>query len=84
MPKFEFNRRTGHMEIAKVTRLTSGELFQKVKRSLGPLIRRNDITDEYINNVIVKVNSGTRNINFLEADTPAKREIAFMILREFN
>jgi hypothetical protein len=85
MPKFVFDRRTGQMSIAQPPdRPTAVEMRQKVERVHGPLIKRAGITDQYIKDLIDDVLTGTRNINYLKADTAAKREIAFFVLRELG
>ncbi len=57
-------------------------MLQKVKRVHQPLMVRHGISDEWVVQLIDRVLSGTRNINYLNAKTRAEQEIAYFILRE--
>jgi len=87
MPRFEFDKRTGQMGIAKPQKSTPQEVLAKVKRVHQARMKRIGMTDDDIRMIINKVNNGVRNIRYLvfQSDNIREREeIAYMILRELQ
>jgi hypothetical protein len=80
--RFGLNPRTGLVERTASQTPSSQEMLQRVKRVYATLIHRGLITEEQVNQMITKVQSGTRNIHYLDATTPQAREVAHFILRE--
>lgn len=82
--RFGLNTRTGLIERTQPQTPSGQEMLQKVKRMYGTLIHRGVVTEAKVNQIITKVQSGTRNIHYLDVKTPAEREVANYILREMG
>jgi hypothetical protein len=86
MPRFVLDRRTMQM-VPEQRRIPSkSEMLAKAKRMHSATIREFSIEDKDLETVIAKIQSGTRNVDYLSLPNiqtnPRIREIFYTLLRE--
>jgi hypothetical protein len=84
--KFNLNPRTGRVELNRPEHKPVDEILREVKGHRRDLIRAHSITDEELRMLIIRIVSGTRNVQYLARGTDYARlkDLIAYIVREYS